>query len=35
LWDHLEIAFNEFLRTVEEEGMRTFLDDGNVVKFPG
>ena len=39
VWDDLfdtdELAFGEFLRTVEEEGISSFIDDGNVVRFPG
>ncbi len=35
VWDHLfatdEDAYAEFERTVAEEGMRTFLDNGNVI----
>ena len=29
-----EAANEEFLRTVAEEGMTTFLDDTNVIPFP-
>jgi uncharacterized protein len=28
-------AYVEFQRTVKEEGMEAFLDQGNVIKFPG
>lgn len=28
-----DAAYAEFLATVEEEGMKVFLDDGNVVPF--
>ena len=28
-----EDAFVEFERTVDEEGMRSFLDNGNVIQF--
>lgn len=38
VWDDLfetdTAAFDEFLRTVDAEGMATFLDDGNVIRFP-
>jgi hypothetical protein len=37
VWDDLfasdEDAFAEFERTVAEDGMRTFLDTGNVIPF--
>lgn len=37
VWDELfatdEDAFAEFQRTVDEEGMRSFLDNGNVIPF--
>jgi hypothetical protein len=37
VWDDLfasdEDAFAEFQRTVDEEGMRSFLDNGNVIPF--
>ena len=37
VWDELfatgEDAYAEFERTVAEEGMRTFLDKGNVIPF--
>ena len=28
-------AYAEFQRTVTEEGMEAFLDQGNVIQFPG
>jgi hypothetical protein len=37
VWDELfatdEDAYAEFERTVAEEGMRTFLDNGKVIPF--
>jgi uncharacterized protein len=37
VWDDLfpsdNVAYDEFLRTVAEEGMHTFLDKGNVIPF--
>lgn len=38
VWDELfatdEDAYAEFERTVAEEGMRAFLDNGKVIPFP-
>ena len=38
VWDDLfpsdEAANEEFLRTVAEEGMKTFLDNAKVIPFP-
>ena len=38
VWDDLfasdDEAFSEVERTVAEEGIRTFLDKGNVIPFP-
>lgn len=38
VWDDVFLsdkdAFAELQRTIEKEGMKTFLDDGNVVTFP-
>lgn len=39
VWDDLfdtdDEAYAAFQLTVEEEGMRAFLDDDNVIPFPG
>jgi len=39
VWDDLfdtdQAAFEEFLRTVEKEGVESFLDDRNIIRFPG
>ena len=38
VWDDLfesdAIAYEEFRKTVTEDGMISFLDDGNVIQFP-
>lgn len=38
VWDHLfasdDEAWAEFRRTVDQEGMRSFLDTTNVIPFP-
>jgi len=39
VWDEIFLddhdAYAEFQRTVAEEGMYAFLDQSNVIKFPG
>ena len=39
VWDEAFLddrdAYAEFKRTIEEEGLRTFLDDSIVIPFPG
>lgn len=38
VWDDMfptdKLAYEEFQRTVSEDGMRTFLDDAKVIPFP-
>lgn len=39
IWDQVfetdDEALSEFQRTVREDGMKYFVEDGNVVQFPG
>ena len=38
VWDDVfstdDAAYVEYKRTVRDEGMKTFLDNGNVIQFP-